>query len=123
MIEESNIENIIITIMKFNSFKLMIILGSFLSGNPMADEDTVIIHPINWKTPSPEGWNAQYEKDIYFPKQGPWSKIIMVQTLKCDSATRGDSYPCGEWDYIWNTLITVQDKDSSEIFSIGSFGE
>ena len=36
----------------------------------------------------------------------------MVQKLKCDSLTAGDQYPCGEWDYIWNTFIYIPDGDS-----------
>ena len=36
-----------------------------------------------------------------------WAKILMVQTLKCDSLTAGDKYACGEWDYIWSTFVDV----------------
>ena len=108
--------------MKLGSFIFLFLMKGLVSNSTIAITDTLILHPISWDTPSPEGWNAQYIKELDFPKdQGPWSKIIMVQTLKCDSVTKGDSYPCGEWDYIWNTLIEVPTKDSSEIFSIGSF--
>ena len=70
--------------------------------------DTLTINPIYFKTPSPEGWNAPYKTIAHFPQPGElWSKIIMVQTLKCDSLTKGDKYPCGEWDYIWNTFVKV----------------
>ena len=110
----------IITVMKSVSL-IFFFLSSIVYSKPNTSRDTLIVHPINWKTPSPEGWNAQYKKDVHFPEHGPWSKIIMLQTLKCDSATKGDSYPCGEWDYIWNTLISIPKQDSSEIFSIGSF--
>ena len=27
-----------------------------------------------------------------------WERILMRYTLKCDEATVGDPYPCGEWD-------------------------
>ncbi|MFH1689067.1 MAG: hypothetical protein ABIE42_02380 [Candidatus Eisenbacteria bacterium] len=27
-----------------------------------------------------------------------WERITMRYTLKCDEATAGDPYPCGEWD-------------------------
>ena len=84
--------------------------------------DTLTIHPITFETPSPEGWNAQYKTMVQFPDTDePWAKIIMVQTLKCDSLTKGDKYPCGEWDYIWNTFIKVPVGDTTELFSIGSF--
>jgi hypothetical protein len=45
----------------------------------------------------------------------------MVQTLKCDSLTAGDKYPCGEWDYIWSTFVDVPKGDSTEQFCLGSF--
>ncbi len=34
-----------------------------------------------------------------------WSKILMSYTLKCDNATTGDKYPCGEWDTSTQTYI------------------
>ena len=78
-------------------------------------EDTLIIHPITWETSSPQGWNAQYEKIIKFPdKDTQWRKIFLIQTLKCDSTTQGDQYPCGEWDYSCHTYI----HDSTRIDSI-----
>ena len=84
--------------------------------------DTLTLHPITFETPSPEGWNAQYKTRVQFPgTEENWSKIIMVQTLKCDSLTKGDKYPCGEWDYIWNTFINNPESDTAETFSIGSF--
>ena len=34
-----------------------------------------------------------------FPDDGrTWERILMRYTLKCDEATVGDPYPCGEWD-------------------------
>ncbi len=108
--------------MKLKKIIIFISIQSFIFCDSMQIGDTLKLHPINWETPSPVGWNAQYKVDIYFPNdKGPWAKIIMVQTLKCDSATKGDKYPCGEWDYIWNTLLSLPRKDSLEIFSIGSF--
>ena len=86
------------------------------------DGDTLVIHPVSFETPSPEGWGAQYKETVVFPDSGTqWAKIILVQTLKCDSATKADKYPCGEWDYIWNTFIKIPDKDTFETYSIGSF--
>ena len=84
--------------------------------------DTLAIHPITYQTPSPEGWNAQYNSIVSFPNQNEqWAKILMIQTLKCDSLTAGDKYECGEWDYIWSTLIDVPIRDTIETFCIGSF--
>ena len=84
--------------------------------------DTLTLHPITFDTPSPEGWNAQYKSFVQFPEtEKQWAKIIMVQTLRCDSLTKGDKYLCGEWDYIWNTFIKVPTDDTTETFSIGSF--
>ena len=34
-------------------------------------------------------------------------RILMHYTLKCDEATVGDSYPCGEWDVTTHTLVHV----------------
>ncbi|NQT62571.1 MAG: hypothetical protein HQ556_06395 [Candidatus Marinimicrobia bacterium] len=84
--------------------------------------DTLKLNPITFEDPSPVGWNAQYKTVVNFPDDNTeWSQIFMIQTLKCDSATAGDKYPCGEWDYIWNTFIEVPQGDSLEIFTLGSF--
>jgi len=108
--------------MKPVSFIIIFLITSLAFSKSTNAQDTLLLHPINWETPSPEGWNAQYIKEINFPKKkGPWAKILMIHTLKCDSSTKGDKYPCGEWDYIWNTLLEVPTKDSIEVFSIGSF--
>ena len=108
--------------MKPFSFIIIFLITSLVFSKSTNAQDTLLIHPISWEIPSPEGWNAQYIKEINFPKnKGPWAKILMIHTLKCDSSTKGDKYPCGEWDYIWNTLLEVPTKDSIEVFSIGSF--
>ena len=93
-----------------------LVFGEFSAG------DTLVINPITFDTPSPEGWNAQYTETVEFPdSKGLWRKILILQTLKCDESTKGDKYPCGEWDYIWNMFINVPNKDSVETFSMGSF--
>ena len=85
-------------------------------------QDTLTIHPITFETPSPEGWGAQYKTVIPFPENDEqWAKILMVQTLKCDSLTAGDKYPCGEWDYIWSTFVDVPVADTTEQYCLGSF--
>ena len=81
-----------------------------------------MIHPISFETPSPDGWVAQYKVPVNFPDEGwSWRKILMVQTLKCDSATKADKYDCGEWDYIWDALLHIPKNDTIDIFKIGSF--
>jgi hypothetical protein len=41
-----------------------------------------------------------------FPEKGPrYEKILMYYTLKCDSLTPQDKYPCGEWDYTTYTRV------------------
>lgn len=84
--------------------------------------DTLIINPVTFESESPKGWSAPYNVVVDFPDGNiEWSKILMVQTLKCDSATAGDKYPCGEWDYYWNTRLMIPNADSLEIFTLGSF--
>jgi len=84
--------------------------------------DTLVVSVVTWEDPSPEGWGASYKEIVKFPKTSEnWAKIIMVQSLKCDSSTKADSYPCGEWDYIWNTKLKVPKGDTTEDFVISSF--
>ena len=84
--------------------------------------DTLVIQPITFGTPSPEGWLAQYESTLNFPLGDiSWYKILMVQTLKCDARTKADKYECGEWDYIWDTMVHVPTNDTIETFKLGSF--
>ena len=108
--------------MKIFTIFLSSILNFQLLGSPGNTTDTLTIHPITFFTPSPEGWNAQYKTIVPFPNtEEQWAKILMVQTLKCDSLTAGDKYACGEWDYIWSTFVDVPKGDSTEQFCLGSF--
>ena len=85
-------------------------------------EDTLKLHPISFSTPSPKGWVAQYEVQVNFPEsKDNWRKILMIQTLKCDSSTKADKYDCGEWDYIWDAMLFVPVNDTVEAFKLGSF--
>ena len=69
------------------------ILNFQLLGSQGSTADTLTIHPITFSTASPEGWNAQYKTIVPFPNtEDQWAKILMVQTLKCDSLTTGDEY-------------------------------
>ena len=93
-----------------------------VNAQDLGNGDTLVIHPITFDTPSPEGWLAQYKRTLNFPLDDiSWSKIIMVQTLKCDARTKADKYECGEWDYIWDTMVHVPNKDTIETFKLGSF--
>ncbi len=106
--------------MKF--YKIIFLLSSLSWILGYNNGDTLILNPITWDTPSPEGWNAQYKTSIQFPDSNlTWHKIYMIQTLKCDSSTKGDEYPCGEWDYIWNTIIETESEGFIDTFSIGNF--
>ena len=108
--------------MKIFTIFLSSILNFQLLGSPENTTDTLTIHPITFSTASPEGWNAQYKTIVSFPNtEDQWAKILMVQTLKCDSLTAGDKYPCGEWDYIWSTFVDVPKGDGTEQFCLGSF--
>ena len=79
--------------MKILTIFLSSILNFQLLGSPGNTTDTLTIHPIAFFTPSPEGWNAQYKTIIPFPNtEEQWAKILMVQTLKCNSLTTGDEY-------------------------------
>lgn len=52
---------------------------------------------------------ANRRAKFYFPtSQHTYGKILMYYTLKCDDATPGDKYPCGEWDYTTYTRIYQQ---------------
>ena len=64
-----------------------------LLGTHGSTADTLTIHPPTFSTASPEGWNAHYKTIAPFPDtDDQWAKILMVQTLKCDSLTTGDEY-------------------------------
>jgi hypothetical protein len=100
---------------------IMICMQSAFALGQSWSGDTLTIQAVSFQDPSPMGWNAQYKTNVDFPEQRTWSKILMIQRLKCDAATAGDQYPCGEWDYIWNTLLEVPTGDTTEWFSLGSF--
>jgi hypothetical protein len=101
---------------------LLISLTLLISGSLTAQHDTTVVQTFSFDDPSPEGWGAHYEGTFKFPsKNNSWEKILMIRTLKCDSATKADKYPCGEWDYITHTLVRDAKNDSSELFALGSF--
>ena len=99
-------------------FYLLVILSTTLFSQP----DSLVIQTFSWDDPSPEGWSAPYRGTFDFPDdERTWEKILMVRKLKCDSATRGDQYPCGEWDYHTHTMLYLPDGDTVEGFELGSF--
>lgn len=99
-----------------------IIIGIMLIAfNLCVAQDTIVIHPITWSTPSPDGFNKAYEFMVDFPTEGEWRKIIMVHHLKCDELTKQDKYPCGEWDYSTHTALMEPVGDTVELFELGGF--
>ena len=91
-------------------------------GSDLAAEDTLVVSVFTWQDPSPRGWNAPYEGIVQFPESSEnWRKIILVKTLKCDSATAGDVFPCGEWDYITETAVFDDHGDQEEKIQLISF--
>ncbi len=103
-------------------FIIFLIFLWFGASAQFAINDSTIIETFSFSDPSPEGWGAPYKGCFQFPSgDQSWEKILMVRHLKCDSATKGDQYPCGEWDYITETYVEVQNGDSIEKFQLGSF--
>ena len=101
---------------------LFFLLILAFSGSAFAQSDTVIVQTFSWDDPSPEGWSAPYRGVFSFPDDNrSWERILMVRSLKCDSTTKGDQYPCGEWDYHTHTMVYLPDGDTVEGFELGSF--
>lgn len=101
---------------------LYFVLISLFSLSLLGQGDTLIVQTFSWDDPSPEGWNAPYRGTFNFPdNERSWEKILMIRSLKCDSATKGDEYACGEWDYHTHTMVYLPDGDTVEGFELGSF--
>ena len=101
---------------------LSFLMLMFVTLMSFTQADTLVVQAFSWDDPSPEGWSAPYRGRFVLPDDGrSWEKILMVRSLKCDSATRGDKYPCGEWDYFTHTMIYIPDGDTVEGFELGSF--
>ncbi len=85
------------------TFLLIIIFSVLLSTVSFSNPgDTTVVQTFTFKDITKRRGTFQ------FPDDGKrYAKIIMVRTLKCDSATTQDQYPCGEWDYTTNTLVYV----------------
>ena len=79
--------------MKIFTIFLSSILNFQLLVSPGNTTDSLTIHPITFSTAIPEGWNAQYKTIVPFPNtEEQWAKILIVQTLKCNSLTTGYEY-------------------------------
>ena len=81
--------------------------------------DTVIVQTFTFKD------IIKRRGTFRFPEGNQqWAKVIMVRTLKCDSATVHDKYLCGEWDYTTNTLVYVprfEGDTTKEIYELENF--
>ena len=76
--------------MKIFTIFLSSILNFQLLVSPGNTTDAFTVHPITFSTASPKGWNAPYKTIPPFPDTNDqWAKILMVQTLKCDSLQLG----------------------------------
>ena len=64
-----------------------------------ADGDTIIVKTLTFDdiTKRSGTW--------LFPPPGRYEKVLMQYTLKCDSRTTQDQYPCGEWDYLTYNIL------------------
>ena len=101
---------------------LIVVITTIITLTAFPQTDTLVIQTFSWDDPSPEGWGAPYRGNFYFPDDDrTWEKILMIRSLKCDSATKGDQYACGEWDYHTHTMIYLPDGDTVEGFELGSF--
>jgi hypothetical protein len=68
--------------------------------------DSVVVQTFTFDDPSPVGFSAPYRGTFAFPEAGEsFSRILMSYTLKCDSRTNQDGFPCGEWDYLTYTFV------------------
>ncbi len=106
--------------LKHLAFAALFICSTFVTY--AQKHDTVIVQTFTFEDPSPEGWCSPYKGSFTFPDTGKtWEKILMVRTLKCDSLTKADKLPCGEWDYLTHTLVDIPTGDSTEKYTLGSF--
>ncbi len=104
------------------SLFLTLVIFFFTQSFILKGQDTVMVQTFTFDDPSPEGWGAPYRGIFEFPSgEQSWEKIIMIKSLKCDSATKGDKYPCGEWDYLTHSLVYLPKDDMVEAIQLGSF--
>jgi hypothetical protein len=99
--------------------------GRRTSGQPMEPlrpGDTLTVQCFTFEDPSPQGWGAPYRGTFHFPHPvRTWSKILMVKTLRCDSATAADRFPCGEWDYHTHTSLILERDSVEELMELAAF--
>lgn len=73
-------------------------------------QDTVIVETLNFNM------ITQRKGKFVFPDNpNEFRKILMLYTLKCDTRTTHDQYPCGEWDYLTHNIVfkPTGEKDST----------
>ncbi len=69
---------------------------------PAATGDSLIVQTFTFDD------IAERRATFAFPTVGRrWEKVQMFYTLKCDEATPGDPYPCGEWDVTTYTHVRL----------------
>ncbi|MBT3233685.1 MAG: hypothetical protein HN356_12850 [Calditrichaeota bacterium] len=79
---------------------LTLITLAFLKISHAGNGDTLIVQTFCFDSISTR------RATFGFPTEDrTWSKVLMYYTLKCDTATTGDKYPCGEWDTSTHTYI------------------
>lgn len=62
--------------------------------------DTLVVQTFTFDSLSTRRASFQFPED-----ERSWERILMYYTLKCDEATTGDPYPCGEWDVTTHTIV------------------
>jgi hypothetical protein len=60
---------------------------------PIAPGDTLVVRTFTFDDIETRRAAFSFPDD-----ERTWQRILMYYTLKCDEATVGDPYPCGEWD-------------------------
>ena len=79
---------------------IKIFLLFFVYISTLSAQDTIIVQTLSFD--SITGRRGVYK----FPDNPQdYSKILMLNTLKCDPRTTQDKYACGEWDYLTYHVI------------------
>ena len=76
---------------------LFFFFASLIFTQNLKENDTLIINPITWATPSPIGCDKQYRTAVDLPiVRYNWHRIFIIQTFKIDSSTKANKYLCGK---------------------------
>jgi hypothetical protein len=81
---------------------LLVVLAVLPRISAAAPGDTLVVRTFTFD-------DIETRRDYFdFPDDDrTWEQILMRYTLKCDEATVGDEYPCGEWDVSTHTRVHV----------------